>query len=111
MKLFFETAAQGTIFLMMIPVGMVLAVCVDICGMAGVFRLLWDLVAVLLCFAAVGFCVVLLNDTSLRLYHLLAVVTGYLLYALGVRRLLQALGRIISKKDAGTGRKTPERVE
>lgn len=111
MKLFFETSAQGSIFLMMLPVGMLLAICVDLCGLSGTFRPLWDLCAVLVCFAAIGFGIVLLDDTSLRMYHVLAVLTGYLLYALGVRRLLQTLRHRLAKKDRHAGRKTGEGVE
>jgi len=111
MKLFFETSAQGSIFLMMLPVGMLLAVCVDLCGLSGTFRPLWDLCGVLVCFAAIGFCIVLLDDSSLRLYHVLAVATGYLLYALGARRFFRTLGRRVAKKDRHAGRKTGEGVE
>ena len=111
MKLFFETSAQGAVFLMMLPVGMLLAICVDVCGLSGVLRPLWDLVAVLLCFAAIGVCVVLLDDTSLRLYHVLAVLTGYLLYALGLRRGMHWLRRAVTKKDTRAGRKNAGQVE
>jgi len=48
----------------------------------------------LLCFSALGIGVVLLGDETLRGYHVLAVLSGYLLYACGVRRALAMLVRL-----------------
>ena len=98
MKLFFETAAQGSLFLSMLPVGMLLALCIDLCGCISRFKPLWDLLAVLLCFVILGVGVILLNDISLRLYHGLAVLTGYLLYACGIRRMFSGTRRWINTR-------------
>lgn len=98
MKLFFETAAQGSLFLSMLPVGMLLALCIDLCGCIDRFRPLWDLLAVLLCFVILGVSIVLLNDATLRVYHVLAVLTGYLLYDCGIRRMIKGACRWINTK-------------
>lgn len=101
MKLFFETSGQWAVFLMMLPVGMALGLSVDLCGYIGTARPLWDVLIVLLCFSIVGVCVVFLCNETLRMYHALAVLSGYLLYTCGIRRVISCLSKLLvtKKKD------------
>lgn len=94
MKLFFETAAQANVFLVMIPVGLAAAALLDLAAHPSVLRPLWDVLILLLSGAALAFGIVLLGDTGLRIYHLLALVTGALLYVTGIRALL---GKMVGK--------------
>ena len=86
MKLFFETAQQCAVFLLMVPVGILLALSVDVSSHMTGMKPMWDVLSMLLCFCTIGIGIVLLNDTGLRLYHVLAVVTGCILYTAGIRR-------------------------
>ena len=85
MKLFFETAAQASVFLLTVPLGLLLAFLVDLSGRTGTLRPLWDVLTMLAGFAAAGAAIVLLGDSGLRIYHILAMLTGMLLYLLGIR--------------------------
>lgn len=85
MKLFFETAAQASVFLLTIPLGLLLALLIDLSGRTGTLRPLWDVLTMLAGFAAAGAGIVLLGDSGLRIYHILAMLTGMLLYLLGIR--------------------------
>lgn len=107
MKLFFETAAQASLFLAMLPIGFGMAVFIDLAGRTGRMKPLWDVLAMLLCFGLIAFSIVLLRDSGLRLYHLLSVLAGALLYLLGLRSALSALCTRIQqrhKKHASEGR-------
>lgn len=95
MKLFFETAAQANVFLAMIPVGITAALLIDLAAHLSVLRPLWDVLILLLLGAALGFGIVLLGDTGLRIYHLLAVLSGALLYLTGIRALLRKVVGIL----------------
>lgn len=107
MKLFFETAAQASLFLSMLPIGFCIAVCIDLAGCSGRMKHLWDVLVMLLCFGLIAFSVVLLRDNGLRLYHFLSVLAGALLYLLGVRSLLSVVCawiQLIHKKHTSQGR-------
>lgn len=91
MKLFFETASQAQLFLIMLPIGMFLALVADLASGAGVLRPLWDVFAMLLSFGAIGTGIVMFRDSGLRMYHFLAVIVGMLLYILGIRAALSRI--------------------
>lgn len=93
MKLFFETAGQGAIFLLMVPIGMLLAFNIDISACAKRTKPLWDVFSMVVCFGTVAISIVLLNDTQLRMYHFLGVLAGSILYNLGIRRVLECFHR------------------
>lgn len=113
MKLFFETAQQCVVFLLMVPVGILLAFSVDVSSHMTGTKPLWDVLSMLLCFSTIGIGIVLLNDTGLRLYHLLAVVTGCILYTAGIRSSFQWFCRVIKNRnnDGKRGRKNNIQVE
>lgn len=96
MKLFFETAAQANVFLAMIPVGITTAALMDLAVYPSVLRPLWDVLILLLLGTVIGFGIILLGDTGLRIYHLLAVAAGALLYTTGFRVLFRKLYEILS---------------
>lgn len=103
MKLFFETAAQGSLFLMMLPLGILLAVCIDVASCARRSRPLWDVLVVLLCGGLMAAAVVLLGDEKLRMYHLLGILCGALLYLFGARSLWRTIIRSLQKKKQEKG--------
>lgn len=115
MKLFFETSTQAMVFLLMLPLGILFAAGIDIAGFIRIAKPLWDLLLVLLLGLSLGISVILLGDQGLRMYHLLAVLCGCLLYMLGIRRVVQWIcqngSNHIRKKDDSAGRKSTPKSE
>lgn len=98
MKLFFETAGQAQAFLAAVPLGLVLAACLDASVLAGPLRPLADVLMMLTAgFALMGM-MLLSRDEALRLYHLLAILTGALLYTQGIGRLVRLAGAWLKKR-------------
>ena len=93
MKLFFETAFQAQAFLMVLPVGLALGLCFDLFALIKKGRPLMDVLALLGCAAATLFVVQFSRDDGLRLYHLLALFLGAVLYFCGLGRLFRGLKR------------------
>ena len=91
MKLFFETAGQAQAFLAAVPLGLVLAACLDASALADVLMMLTA------GFALMGM-MLLSRDEALRLYHLLAILTGALLYTQGIGRLVRLAGAWLKKR-------------
>lgn len=112
MKLFFETAAQASVFLLTVPLGLLLAFLVDLSGRSGALRPLWDVLIMLAGFAAAGAAIVIFGDSGLRIYHLLALLTGMLLYLLGIRAfacgLFRRLKAAVAKNAPKAAGITPE---
>ena len=97
MKLFFETAGQAQAFLAAVPLGLVLAACLDASVLAGPLRPLADVLMMLTAgFALMGM-MLLSRDEALRLYHL-AILTGALLYTQGIGRLVRLAGAWLKKR-------------
>ena len=95
MKLFFETAGQAQAFLAAVPLGLVLAACLDASVLAGPLA---DVLMMLTAgFALMGM-MLLSRDEALRLYHLLAILTGALLYTQGIGRLVRLAGAWLKKR-------------
>ena len=90
MKLFFETAHQADCFLLMIPLGLALAFLLDADVFAGRVRLLLDCLLILAAGAAVLVSIVFWRESGLRLYHLLGLFIGAVLYVHGIGRLIRA---------------------
>lgn len=84
MKLFFETASQVCSFLSAVPVGFGAALCIDLGKNSGMLRLWIDLLLVTACGASLFWLVYVLQEESLRLYHLLGLVCGALIYLRGM---------------------------
>ncbi|MBE5815428.1 MAG: hypothetical protein E7320_09540 [Clostridiales bacterium] len=98
MKLFFEAAAQAQMFLIMLPVGMLLAVFADLSALGGRFRPVWDVLTVLLAASAYGAGVILLREDGARLYHFLALLVGAMLYLLGIRKAILCTVAVFLRK-------------
>lgn len=115
MKLFFETSAQAMIYLLMLPLGILFAACVDLASVIKTARPVFDLMCTMACALCLGICVILFNDNTLRLYHMLSVLSGCLLYLLGIRRVVGWLRHKwdvrCTKKHPVTSRKTKPEVE
>lgn len=91
MKLFFETAQQAGGFLVMVPVGLFLAMLTDLTGNCRKSRPLCDVFVMLIGCAILGWLLIVTGDERIRLYHLLAVLTGAVLYMTGLRRIFRCL--------------------
>lgn len=109
MRLFFETADQARAFLAAVPLGIALAACLDLTSLTGPLRPLADAMTVLAGGAALMAAMLLVRDESLRLYHLLAVLCGAVIYTCGLGRLARAArerlrARKKQRKAAGKGR-------
>lgn len=88
MSLFFETSRQSVIFLAFVPFGVLLAMLFSALRRAGRFRALLDVLCLLMSSVAFLCVIVMTKDDGLRLYQLLAVAIGALLYTLGIERAL-----------------------
>ncbi|MCI6378351.1 MAG: spore cortex biosynthesis protein YabQ [Clostridiales bacterium] len=98
MKLFFETSGQAQAFLAAVPLGMILAAALDISRYAGRLKPLADVMTLLLCGLSLIILTLALRDAALRLYHVLAVAIGALLYTGGIGRLIKAARKRLGKK-------------
>ena len=78
MTLFFETAGQAQAFLAAVPLGLLLAACLDASVLAGPLRPVADVL-------------------MMRLYHLLALLTGAVLYTQGIGRLVRLIRARLKK--------------
>lgn len=98
MNLFFETTAQAHIFLATIPLGFALALIIDITSHAGHMRLLLDVLCLLVCGIALICLMLMFKDKGIRIYHLLALIIGAILYLLGVKQLMISVWRKLPKR-------------
>lgn len=108
--LFFETEGQAAIFLLSIPLGWMMALLLHLSRLAGRWQLLTDTLAVLLCGIGLFLFCIMKRENGMQLYHLLAVMTGFLLYRLGMGRLMTYLHRFVKKCCDGS-RKRASSVE
>lgn len=108
--LFFETGGQAAVFLLMVPFGWGMALLLHLSGRAGRWRLLTDVLLLLAGGLAFFLFCMMQREDGLHLYHLLAVLTGGLLYRLGARSLLERLFPK-AKKSRDHSRKKVQRVE
>ena len=90
MKLFFETEIQSLSFLMTLPLGFAMALLLDINRASAFFRCLADILTVLLAGFSLMLVVIWRGENALRLYHLLGLLAGAVLYVSGVGRLWRA---------------------
>ncbi len=100
---FFETQSQAWVFLGMVYLGLALGLVYDVLGLvrksgkkAPVF--LADLLFFLLAGAALTLVLVMTGQNSLRVYALLGLLCGGILYLLGLRRLLLSIGAFYTKR-------------
>ena len=103
MKLFFESAVQAECFLRMLVLGFAAALCLDCGGVLGRFRFAADvLLLIVLGLAALCLCAVHQTD-GVRLYQLLGLALGALLYSRGIGQVVQWL---VQKQNRFHGRKS-----
>lgn len=97
MTLFFETAGQAQAFLAAVPLGLLLAACLDASVLAGPLRPVADVLVMLVAAASLMAMMLLARDEALRLYHLLALLTGAVLYTQGIGRLVRLIRARLKK--------------
>lgn len=102
MRQFFETGGQGFILLLMAYVGFILGVLVDaaafIRGRKGGWpQALLDCAACFGAGTAMAMVLILTGQSSLRLYGLLGIAVGWLLYDLGLRSVFLLIYRRVKK--------------
>lgn len=107
MNLFFETANQAGCFLAAVPIGFITAIGLDLGKREGVARFLLDVLVL----AATGIALVVLlllrREESLRLYHMLGLGVGALLYYSGIGKL----GRLTRSKKQKKKNEKPHSVQ
>ena len=91
MKLFFETSIQARAFLSAVPLGLMLGVLLNLEACLPGWKALWDILLMLLCAAGLGMLLFWTEEGNLRIYHLLAVGTGLLLYRCGAGCILSKI--------------------
>lgn len=98
MNLFFETANQAGCFLAAAPIGFAAAMGLDLGRRQGIARFLLDVLV--LSAAGVALVVLLLlgREESLRLYHMLGLGVGALLYSSGIGKLARLARAKMQKK-------------
>ena len=97
MTLFFETAGQVQAFLAAVPLGLLLAACLDASVLAGPLRPVADVLVMLTAAASLMAMMLLARDEALRLYHLVALLTGAVLYTQGIGRLVRLIRARLKK--------------
>ena len=97
MTLFFETAGQAQACLAAVPLGRLLAACLDASVLAGPLRPVADVLMMLTAAASLMAMMLLARDEALRLYHLLALLTGAVLYTQGIGRLVRLIRARLKK--------------
>lgn len=97
MTLFFETVGQAQAFLAAVPLGLLLAACLDASVLAGPLRPVADVLMMLAAAASLMAMMLLARDEALRLYHLLALLTGAVLYTQGIGRLVRLIRARLKK--------------
>ena len=95
MKLFFETSGQSACFLLMTPIGFLLALLLDADVITGRLRPAADIALLLLAGMVCLWMIVLTGEGGLRVYHTLGLLTGAILYLAGVGRLIRLIRRKI----------------
>lgn len=103
MTLFFETAGQAGAFLFTLPLGFALALCLDMLSASGKLRPLLDVFVLLGGGAVLGWLILLMQSEEMRMFHVLALLLGALIYLGGVGRLLARLKkRMVSGRRKNT---------
>ena len=100
---FFETHSQAWVFLGMVYLGLALGLVYDVLRLVRNLRkkalvFLADLLFFMLAGAALTLALVITGQNSLRLYALLGLVCGGILYLLGLRRLLLGIATFYTKR-------------
>lgn len=93
MRLFFETASQAGSFLASIPLGFAAALCLDVGDGGGIMRMLLDLLWFLICGMSLLVLTFLIHDAQIRLYHVLGLISGALLYLRGISAVRKAAAK------------------
>lgn len=101
MKLFFETESQPFFFLLTLPLGFFLCFFLDLENIPFIIRLVLDLIVLVCCGICLVLFVLLSRDQALRLYHLLGLVCGALLYLGGIGKIRQGICARVQKTKAG----------
>lgn len=91
MNLFFETAGQSLCFLLAIPIGLLLAFLLDGSHGEGIARAVMDVLSLIGAGTALLALTVFLQDEKLRMYHVLGMLVGCILYTGGVGRLRRGI--------------------
>jgi len=91
MNLFFETGSQAFSFLSMVPVGFAAAFCMEIGRFHTSIRALTDVFVMLAAGFVVLVIIVFCRENTLRLYHLLGLLTGTVIYMQGVGKIIRHL--------------------
>ncbi len=93
MNLFFQTHLQAQLFLVSLPIGFLLTLCLDLLSRTSFLRILLDVVCIVVfAFLFLGYTLIL-RDSTLRIYHFLAILCGGILYWCGIGQLLRLLWR------------------
>jgi len=87
MTLFFETGNQAVCFLVMLPAGLLTAFMLDIRLRSPYIRPLADVLILLAAGITLLYAVVLCREPVFRLYHLLGLCAGAVLYMQGIGKI------------------------
>lgn len=98
MMLFFETSKQAWCFLAAVPVGFLIALCLCIGKKEGMIRLLLDLLLLGSCGVALIGMLLFFREGFLRLYHLLGMMLGAILYLNGICQVKRKISRRFKEK-------------
>lgn len=102
MKLFFESGIQMRLFLVTLPLGFLVSFLLDSrTNPSTVLRLIADLLILFLCGTCLVLFLLLFDDTAIRGYHLLGVLSGSILYMSGVGKCRRTIDDWFRKRKAG----------
>ncbi len=101
MKLFFETSGQASAFLLTVPLGFLLAFFLDTHHSFSMFRMWADLSVILLTGILILILLLYSNSAFFRLYHMLGILIGTILYTEGLHQLRKRYRRNKRKAQEG----------
>lgn len=108
MKLFFETEAQASCFLLAVPIGFLLTFFLDSEWIHGWMRIVFDLLLMYCAACALLMLSVFSREEQIRIYHWLGLLLGSVLYLCGIGRIrthLRMRFRSLRAKMISPGRK------
>ena len=101
MTLFFETSTQADFFLQTVLLGLVLACCLDLLNIKSYFSVVVDIVVLGLLSGCLILIMIIFQQESLRIYHVLGCMVGSIVYLQGIGKVLKGIVTKINQRKAG----------
>ena len=105
MTLFFETSTQADLFLKTVLLGLMLACCLDVLNIKSYLSVVVDTVVFCLLAACLILIMIIFQQESLRIYHLLGCMSGSIIYWFGIGKVYKGIVTKINQRKLRACRK------